>query len=120
MGDTVVVQKIQKKFDKPMDIAVKYYTLLSVLNDLKLTEREIQLLAHTAIKGTISTVPSKEEFIKNYATSKATINNLISSLSKRKLLVKRDKKLRVNPQINLDFTQQDFVFRINLCINQKG
>jgi hypothetical protein len=63
-------------------IAEKYYGILSVINDLKLTEREIQLVAFTAIKGNISNANVREEFCKKYNTSSATINNIISKLKK--------------------------------------
>lgn len=121
MKGQVVVQKIKKVYERPIDIALKYYSILSLLNNLELTDREIQLLAHTATKGTISTIASKNEFIKLFPGSTiATINNLISVLSRRKekLLVKDDRMWRVNPAINLNFSKaNNFVFNIS-CILQ--
>ena len=98
-----------------MEIAVRYYGILNVVNSLGLTDRMVQLLAHTAIKGTISTVTSKEEFIGTTGSSKASVNNMTSKMIKMGLMVKdQNKKIRVNPVINLDFTQENFMFQINL------
>ena len=49
-----LVQKLAKTYLDKYSVAQKYYSLLSALNDLKLTEREIQLVAYTSIKGTIT------------------------------------------------------------------
>lgn len=119
MKGQVLVQKIKKVYERPIDIAIKYYSILSLLNNLELTEREIQLLAHTATKGTISTIASKNEFTKLFPGSTiATINNLISALKKRSLLVKDERMVRVHPAINLNFSKaNNFVFNIS-CILQ--
>ena len=116
MVNQVTAQKIKKNFDKPYDVAVKYYALLSLLNNLNLTDREIQLLAHIAIKGTISTVPSKTEFIKNHKTTLNTVNNLISALSKRGFLVKTNKMIRLHPKISVNFNGVDEVIINIRCI----
>jgi len=105
MGQAVI-QKIKKQFDSPIEVAIKYYTILSILNDLKLTEREIQILAFTATRGSISSGGKKEEFIEMFNSSKPTIGNLIYALGgKGKGLLKRvNKKMRVIPEISLDFS----------------
>lgn len=119
MKGQVLVQKLKKVYERRIDIAVKYYSILSLLNNMELTDREIQLLAHTAVKGTISTIASKNEFTKLFPGSTiATINNLISTLKKRHLLVKDERMVRVNPAINLNFNKaNNFVFNIS-CILQ--
>ena len=38
-----IVQKLGKEYDDKYELAQKYYAVLSALNNLKLTEREIQL-----------------------------------------------------------------------------
>ena len=101
----VVVQKISKSFDDSVSIAVKYYSIISDLNNLNLTDREIQLLAFTANRGTISSVSAKQEFCKRFNSSVPTINNIISKLSGMKLLIKVNGKTKVNPKIAIDFTK---------------
>ena len=99
------VQKIKKVYSTGMDIAEKYYSVLSILNDLNLTNREIQLLAYTSVRGTISSKPARDEYCKKYGSSLATVNNMMSSLRKKGLLVKENTKLRVNPVISPNFSQ---------------
>lgn len=118
MEGKVIAQKIKKQYTRVVDIAVKYYSILSLLNNLNLTEREIQLMAHTATRGTISTIASKNEFIKLFpGATVATINNLMTALKKRKLLVKDDKMTRINPLIVINFSKADnFVFNITCTL----
>lgn len=104
MGD-FVIQVLKKTSKDEVEKAVKYYSLLSVWNNLKLTQREIQLLAYTAIRGTISSLSSKEDFSRSFGSSPATINNMISKLKDLSLLVKGSGKYKVNEKINLDFSK---------------
>jgi hypothetical protein len=100
-----LVQKLKKKENDVFSLAERYYTILSAVNDLKLTEREIQLIAFTAIRGNISYANIREEFCKKHNTSSATINNIISKLKKVYVLVKDGTKVKVNPVIILDFNK---------------
>jgi hypothetical protein len=98
-----VIQKLAKSYDDKYNLAQKYYALLSALNDLKLTEREVQLVAYTAIKGTITYANARAEFCEMYSTTTATINNIVSKLKKVGVFIKEDSKVKVNPVIVLDF-----------------
>lgn len=97
------IQKLVKKEENPLSVARRYYSILSAVNDLHLTEREIQLIAFTAIKGNISYSTNREEFCKLYNSSSPTINNIISKLKKLGIFVKDASKIKVNPKILLNF-----------------
>jgi hypothetical protein len=98
-----VVQKLGKEYDDKYNLAQKYYALLSALNNLKLTERELQLVSYTAIKGTITYANARAEFCEMYNTTTATINNIVSKLKRMGIFIKKDGKIKVNPIIVLDF-----------------
>ena len=100
---TVVVQRLQKSLDDEYVLAEKYYSILSALNNLNLTKREIELVAYTAVRGTISYANTRNEFCKKYETTTATINNIVSKLKKVGIFVKEAGKIRVNPVIVVDF-----------------
>jgi hypothetical protein len=53
VNKSVIVQKLKKAEGDAFDVAQRYYTIISAINDLKLTERELQLTAFTAVKGNI-------------------------------------------------------------------
>jgi len=72
-------------------------------NNLHLTEREIQLIAFTSIKGNITYANVREEFCKLHNTTSPTINNIISKLKKIGIFVKEAGKVKVNPVIVLNF-----------------
>lgn len=110
---TVILQKLRKTEQDEFLIAEKYYSLLSSLNNLHLTPRDIQLLAFTAIRGNISYSSNREEFCKKYGTTSPTINNIISKLKKINMLVKDGSKVKVNALLILDFTK-DITLQIAL------
>lgn len=109
----VVVQKLAIHHEKPIDRAIVYYSVISALNNLKLQKREIELLAFTAIRGTITPLPAREEFVKQFGSSLATIENMKSKLVKSHLIIKDGDMYRVNPTIAPKF-DNNIVLKIDL------
>jgi biotin operon repressor len=112
---SVIIQRLKKAEADVFGVAQRYYKIISTINDLNLTEREIQLLAFTAIKGNISYKTVKAEFCEKYKSSAPTINNIISKLKRMGVLVKEGSKMKVNPLIVLNFEKE-----IRLEINMIG
>lgn len=110
---TIVLQKLRKIEENDVLLAERYYTILSAVNDLKLTQREIQLLAFTAIRGNISYANIRKDFCEKHGTTNASINNIISRLKKVGVLVKDGSKVKVNPQILLNF-EHDITLELRL------
>lgn len=100
----MIVQRLRKDLRNDTDVAYKYYSVLSAFNDLQLTTREIQLISFVAVSGSISVPSNKEKFCKEYDTTGATVNNMVSKLKKKNLLIKKDGKIIVNVIISLDFS----------------
>lgn len=112
------LKTLKREFQDRRDIAYRYFRVISIFGDLNLTEREIDLLAHIAIKGHIGSVNSRKEFMKLYKTTMATVNNTISMLYKKKLLIKVNRKIRINPKIDIDFFEKDcYIFNL-VCLYQ--
>ena len=101
----IIVQKFLRKVEDDYAMAEKYYSMLSTINDLKLTQREIQLVAFTAIRGNISYSNIREDFCNKYKSTSPTINNIISKLKRIGVFVKDGTKIKVNPVILLPFTE---------------
>jgi len=100
-----VKQSLRQVVISDIDHAEKYYAILSAINNLQLTKREIQLVAFTAVNGNISSATAKNKFCKNYDTTIATINNIISKLKRRSIFVKKGRIVSINPIIVLDFNK---------------
>ena len=99
----MVIQQLQKSLQDEYAVAQKYYSILSAINNLGLTKREIELVAFTAVKGTISYANTRTQFCEKYGTTTATINNIVSKLKKLGIFVKQLGKVKVNPIIVVDF-----------------
>ena len=102
MENKITYQRLKKGFPDKYALAERYYSLLSTLNDLRLTEREIQLVAFMAIKGNIN-INHREEFCRKHSTSGPTINNMISHLRKVGVFIKEGGKVKVIPAIVINF-----------------
>ena len=112
----MIIQKLKSPVKSAYSIAEKYYSIISAVNDLELTTREIQLVSFTAVRGNMSYANIRDDFCKEFNTSSPTINNIISKLKKRSLLVKDNGKIKVNPVLALDF-KQDVKLEIMLMQN---
>jgi hypothetical protein len=93
------IQKLSHTSENSYALARKYYQIMSVLNDLKLAEGQIQLIAFTAIHGNISDPDVRTKYCKKYKTTPATINNIVDKMKKKKVIMKEDKVLFVNPAL---------------------
>ena len=110
---TPIVQRLKKSVKDDIALAEKYYRILSSINDLKLTNREVQLIAFAAIKGNISYANIRQEFCTIYDSTSPAINNIISKLKKMGVFVKDGTKVKVNPLILLNF-DKDIILQISL------
>lgn len=108
-----VIQELKYSLEDEYTVAQKYYSILSAINNLKLTKREVQLIAFTAVKGNISYANARKQFCEKYDTTTATINNIVSKLKKIGIFIKDSGKVSVNPIIVIDFKKNlNLVIRI--------
>lgn len=104
---------IKLKERDSLTIAQRYFSLISAISDIKLTEREIQLIAFLSIRGNISYSSNREEFCTLYNSSSQTINNIIYRLKKVGVLIKENNKVKINPKLVLDFNN-NLVIQISI------
>ena len=109
----MIVQRLKRDVSTDIELAIKYYSILSAINNLHLTEREIQLISFTAIKGNITYANVREEFCKTYNSTSPSINNIISKLKKVGIFIKENGKVKVNPIIVIDF-KKDLTLEIKI------
>lgn len=109
----VIVQKIQKSVESDIEKAIKFYSVIFALNNIKLPQKQLCLLAFTAVRGSITSPAARAEFIKIFGSSLASLENMKQELVKSGLLVKVDRKYKINSQIALDFSK-DILLQINL------
>lgn len=110
----VIKQEINKKYSSDIEFAEAYYTMITQLNKIHLTNTEMSLLCYCAVYGTISTPPVRDAYIKEYKVPKGSVYNIVSKLQKLKLMVKIQGKIRVNPALQIDFTANTYNLNISL------
>jgi hypothetical protein len=113
---SLIKQTIRMSYASALEVAEKYYSLLLCLNNIHLPPRELQVLAYTAVRGSISSGGAKEGFIENYGSSKASIGNIVSSLTEQGLLVKEGKSTKVVKSLRLNFTRP---IALNIVLKQQ-
>lgn len=99
----MILQRLKIDIDTPLVVAEKYFAIISIINDLGLARREIQLMAFTAVKGDVGV--RKEEFVEMYGSSLATLGNIVSKLTKEQFLKKDKKVVSVNASLLQQFEE---------------
>lgn len=113
----ILVKTIRKRFDDKIEAGITWFTFITTINGMRLTPRQLQLMAFINVRGTISSTSAKEEFCKLFNSSTATVSNMVSELSVLRLLVKEKSKTRVNPTLRVDFNR-DFVVRFYMSVRE--
>ena len=103
MEKLITYQRLRKVYGDSYKVAEGYYGIMSVLNGIGMTEREVQLVAYTAIRGNITYGNVRDEFCRRHNTSGATINNMVSRLKRLNVFIKENGKVRVNPKLVMNF-----------------
>lgn len=98
----MIVQKINTKVADSEELAFKYFSILSTINDMHLVKRDVQLIAY-AISQNKPVSAVKLEFVEKFGTSMATVGNIISKLYKLNVLKKRRRVVSINPKLLFDF-----------------
>lgn len=109
----ITYQSIRKEWGDDYSLALVYYGMISVLNQLRLTERELQFVAFVAVKNGASFAYNKEEFCKQFDTTLSTVNNIIYRMKKVGVFVKEGGKIRLHPALAVDF-KKDLLIKLVL------
>jgi len=108
----ITTLRIRKDYSE-MELAIKWYSIISTLNNFKWAPLEIKLLAYTAIKGDISSGGKRVAFCQLYNISKNSLGNVIWKLTKKFYLLRVDGKIKVHPDLMMNF-ENDIVLQLNL------
>lgn len=117
MKEETQVKTVKKVFTDKIQAGITWFRFISGINDISLTIRELQLLSFINLRGTISSLQSKEEFCKMFQTSTGTVSNMTAKLLKQKILIKEKSKIRVNPFLRVDL-DKDVVIRLFINVNE--
>ena len=102
--------KLSCKDKENYKIALKYYSILCIISNIKLTERELELVAFTSTFGNITKVNAREKFYEQTGSSPASTNNMISKLKRLDLLIKdKEGVIKINPIFAVDFNSDIIV-----------
>lgn len=103
------VKKIRVIDEDMLEKAIKYYTVLFTLNGTPLPSVEIELLAFAAIRGEFSSEATKVEFGKRFDKARKYIDVIRWKMIKKKLLIRKNKKYKVHPKLDVDFSKPLFM-----------
>lgn len=109
----VVVQKLNKREDSELKLAIRYFTIVAAISGVHLTQKQLELLAFTVIKGTISSGGARKEFISSFNSSRNSLENIKHSLVKKGFIIKSEGKYKIVPSLALDF-KNNIVLQVNL------
>jgi len=102
----ILVKTIKKSFTSQIEAGITWFRFISAINGIKLAPRELDLLAYTNYRGTISSSSAKDEFVMLFDSSLGTVTNITARLLRIKVLVKEKSKIVVHPALKVDFNKE--------------
>ena len=105
---------VSKKYGDDYKMAQSYFRVILGVLGQDLTPKELEILSFIAVRGNILTTKARYDFKDLYGTTQSTINNTLVRLKKRKLLVKREGKIFINPEL---FSKMEDTMTINITLN---
>ena len=121
MSETIKEYKIRpykREYIDKSRLIRDFYILMSAFNNIMLTKRELDLITHISLYGGIASVTSKKIYLDTYHATIGSIDNIIMRLKRKKLLVKVDGKIRVNPAIDTDFSNDKHIITFKCQMKQ--
>ena len=112
LNNNVVLQKFLITVDSSISLLNTYFRIVAAANNIRLSKRELDLIVFTALHRDISSGGKKEEFVKQHGSSVQTIFNMLPRLKKKGFFVTKDKKVVINPKLNIDHNKTDLNVRI--------
>lgn len=103
--EKITVHSLESSCGGEVEMALRYYGVLSLVAGLSLTPRELQLLAFTATRGSISSGSARGQFVQRFGSSRATVANMVHKLIAGHYLIRKDKRIVVHPKLALNFSQ---------------
>ena len=101
--EKIIVQNVRYPVKDAYSSAEMYFSLMSVVNHLALTSREIGLISYMAVNGSVLTKEVRDTFCQEHNSTVATVNNITCRLKKLHLLEKENNKLRITPVLSVNF-----------------
>ena len=98
----MIVQKINTNISSSEELAFKYFSILSTINNMEMVKRDVQLISY-AISQNKDVSEIKVEFVEKFGSSMATVGNIISKLYKLNVLKKNKRIVSINPKLLFDF-----------------
>lgn len=111
--EQATLQKIASSSDSSFERAKKYYATIFIANSIEISQRELEMASFIGISGNIFETAKKKEFCELVGTSMAVAGNLISSLYKKKIVVKTNESITIHPAISLNF-EQPIILEVSL------
>lgn len=100
----ITTLRIKKGYKDRLEVAVKWYSILSILNNFKWSPLEIKIIAYTAIEGNISSGGKKKKFCELFKVASGSVSNTLPELQRAFYLIKENNKVMLHPQLRMDFS----------------
>lgn len=94
--------ELHKELNDIYEMYLRFFSILMVMNNRHLTKSELHLISFIAVHDNISNFTTRKDYLKKYNTTRHTLNNNISDLTKKGFLIKeKDKKVRLIPSLRI-------------------
>lgn len=89
-----------------------FLSMVILFNGIKATPKELDFLTFLYMRGGVVSYSGKMACTDKLGITRSNVDNLISVLKKKKILIKQESKVRIHPKIMIDFNDhKNFIFQ---------
>lgn len=120
--DWVFSEPYIKQFKTNEELSSIFIKTACAFFNINITNKELEFLSFMMLreKGAIGQLGKKLYLEKYRIGSRYSLDNTISKLKKKKLIVKIDNKLRIHPKILINFIGDNYIFQFRCKCNKTG
>lgn len=116
------ILNIKKEYADELHCGERVVSAILALSGIHVTQRELELLTYLSIKGSVSSVNHRNDFLSKYKTTENSMNNALGSLKRKGLIEKLDGKVKSKLRLPQEFVNAgEKTLKIGLlCTNSKS
>lgn len=116
------ILNIEKKYANELLCGERVVSAILALSGLHVTQRELELLTYLTIKGSVSSINHRNDFLSTYNTTENSMNNAQGALKRKGLVTKLDGKVKSTLRLPQEFSNLgEKTVKIGfLCSNSKN
>lgn len=107
----IMPDAFSKQHESKEQIVSTFVATVCAFYNINLTPKELEFLMFLILRDKGLVGLGRQQYMEKYHTSKARVDNIVSNLKKKYILIGERDKCRIHPNIAIKFTDNNYIFQ---------